>query len=144
MNLDNYDKIPCSAKEACDWMSKGNFCVEEINQWLPMRINSRQVEYQKCGGEWEPNPILNTMTCDWMKLVPKRGLSEMVVEAAAKASNKQFAEGRNFSDRPGRFAAIDKMVDVHYGSDLESYPHDRKLMKAFARAIVELIEGERK
>ena len=73
LNLDDYDRIPCSAKEAWEYMNSGKYCfagnsIARTEGWQLQRLSV-------CDSSWVLFILSSTeaMNHDWFKLVPKPG-----------------------------------------------------------------------
>jgi len=116
MNLDDYDKVPCSAKEANEWMCLGNYS---------QRVGSLDQTF-------------------WFKLVPKKkGLSEIATESLEKAVEKHYPKPDRFAkldkiieDYAEKYSYIIAPEWVETTKAI-----NRENSKAIHRAIVEIIEG---
>jgi len=114
LNLDDYDKIPCSAKEAADWMREGNYCsiVPEVSGVIVYRLTNGELEFYS-EGRWIITrvSVSGIMSFDWFKLVPKKfecvHCSERgrrcnycaEAERQRQLTNISKPEGRDFSEK---------------------------------------------
>jgi hypothetical protein len=153
-NLDDYDKIPCSAKEAYDWMTTGRYASADA---LIYRVDIQILQYFGINDNWKVDHASATrlISRDWFKLVPKKKEQDRWADADRYA----FTEGRNFSEKerdvstsptlyipkPDRFAEVNNLTHELIGI-LELPSHNYSLahwQSKFARAIVNLIEREK-
>lgn len=170
MKLDDFDKIPCSAKEAYEWMNAGNHCVGKD---CIFRVVDNEIHYYYAKGfAWSKyNPLygfIELLAKDWFKLVPKKrevqdvnldrlayrdidpakilGLRnpayDRIIEKQKEHEELYRKAVQAQEKKPDRFAEVDALIKELPGIlDLPS--HDYSLVhwhKKFARAIVELIE----
>lgn len=146
MNLDDYDKIPCSAKEARAWMNQGNFCTTENHSELFHRLSRvrNEIEWSVDGDGWRYKES-GTLLCNWFKLVPKS-------ERCSQCGTWLRAEKQNCSycdkptAKPDRFAAIETLIDLNNFIFTDPKHFEKSIQwffKQFARAIVELVEKEK-
>jgi hypothetical protein len=128
MNLDDFDKIPCSAKEAWEWMCKTELCFLRalIVRWGPITLDYYSVqdrEWRMINPEHYPKFL---MEGDWFKLVPKNlQVNEHELDKL-RCAVKNYAEGRNLSK---------KRVELAQGNVIAENPMFEHIVKpAFLEA----------
>lgn len=160
MNLDDYDKIPCSAKEAWRWMETfGNYCQQERFDTSIVRIGAnRRFEDKFIDEPDEAWSVYNTpglLAYDWYKLVPKKKkdyavdtaklalLDEQQRRVALEIEKAERDRTKNI-DVMRAWEAIDVLCsNIAWNSNTNNRSTLTLLLRDFARAIVKVIEEKK-
>lgn len=132
MNISDYDKIPCSAKEAMQHMRNGGLAT---NGYLFAKLSHGQLMYFSSeDSRWhcDCDAKENLLSQDWFKLVPKK---------------KEYDPYLNIyrpTPKPDRFEKIDRVCDeIACCSDTRNIGPLSLELRKLSRAIVDLIEKEK-
>lgn len=149
MNIDDYDMIPCSAKEAYSEMVRGGYATSS-KALLPMRIWAGKIQ-QYWKGAWDQGAQIITigrLGDDWFKLAPKQpGKCEDCGTARTGKEHKWcgacYRRRMDKIIKDDRFAVLDTLIEEHFAMECWDPDIAKNRFKQITRAIVELIEKEK-